>query len=330
VSPEAIPQMPLPTAVVDREPIDPTLDLEAEIDRLKHERNAIILAHYYQDGEIQDLADFVGDSLGLSQQAASTEADVIAFCGVHFMAETAKILNMGKTVVMPDTDAGCSLADRCPPDVFGQWLEQYPDHVVVSYINTTAAIKAMSDIICTSTNAVRVVESIPADRKIVFCPDRHLGRWVQKQTGREMVLWPGFCVVHEQFTARKLIALGHEYPDARLIAHPECEQSVLNMADFVGSTNQLIGYVRDTQDADTFIVATEMGVMHQMRKERPGVKLIGAPPDSGCECAVCPYMRLNTMEKLYLALRDLQPEIDLPVELADRARKPVERMLALG
>jgi quinolinate synthase len=330
VSTQAVPQMPLPKAVVDREPIDPRIDLEAEIVRLKKERNAIILAHYYQDGEIQDIADYVGDSLGLSQQAASTKADVIAFCGVHFMAETAKILNMGKTVIMPDTDAGCSLADRCPPDVFGKWLEQYPDHVVVSYINTTAAIKAMSDIICTSTNAVRVVESIPADKKIVFCPDRHLGRWVQKQTGREMVLWPGFCVVHEQFTARKLLALSQEHPQAEIIAHPECEQSVLNMADYIGSTNQLINHVVQTTDVDTFIVATEMGVMHQMRKQRPGVKLIGAPPDSGCECAVCPYMRLNTMEKLYLALRDLEPTIELPVELADRARLSVERMLALG
>lgn len=330
MSTQAVPQMPLPKAVVDREPIDPRIDLEAEIVRLKKERNAIILAHYYQDGEIQDIADYVGDSLGLSQQAASTKADVIAFCGVHFMAETAKILNMGKTVIMPDTDAGCSLADRCPPDVFGKWLEQYPDHVVVSYINTTAAIKAMSDIICTSTNAVRVVESIPADKKIVFCPDRHLGRWVQKQTGREMVLWPGFCVVHEQFTARKLLALSQEHPQAEIIAHPECEQSVLNMADYIGSTNQLINHVVQTTDVDTFIVATEMGVMHQMRKQRPGVKLIGAPPDSGCECAVCPYMRLNTMEKLYLALRDLEPTIELPVELADRARLSVERMLALG
>ena len=330
MSPEAYTKTELPKAAIERKPIDPTLDLEAEIDRLKHERNAIILAHYYQDSEIQDLADYVGDSLGLSQQAAATDADVIAFCGVHFMAETAKILNMGKTVVMPDTDAGCSLADRCPPDVFAQWLEQYPDHVVVSYINTSAAIKAMSDIICTSTNAERVVASIPEDRKIAFCPDRHLGRWVMKQTGREMVLWPGFCVVHEQFTARKLLKLGNEYPGSHLVAHPECEQSVLNIADFIGSTNQLINYVVDTKDVDTFIVATEMGVMHQMRKRRPGVKVIGAPPDSGCECAACPYMRLNTMEKLYLALRDLQPEITLPVELADRARLPVERMLALG
>jgi quinolinate synthase len=325
-----VPSVPLPVAVAEREPIDPRLDLEAEIERLKHERNAVILAHFYQDGEIQDIADYVGDSLGLSQQAASTDADVIAFCGVHFMAETAKILNMKKTVVMPDTDAGCSLADRCPPDVFAEWLKQYPDHVVVSYINTTAAIKAMSDVICTSTNAVRVVRSIPADRKIVFCPDRHLGRWVMRQTGRDMVLWPGFCVVHEQFTARRILALQREHPEARLIAHPECEQSVLDLADYIGSTNQLIRHVVETKDVDTFIVATEMGVMHQMRKQRPGVKVIGAPPDSGCECATCPYMRLNTMEKLYLALRDLKPEITLPEDLARRALVPVERMLALG
>jgi quinolinate synthase len=314
----------------DRPDVDPTLDLEAEIAQLKSERKAVILAHYYQDEDIQDLADYVGDSLGLSQRAAETDAEVIVFCGVHFMAETAKILNPNKVVLLPDLDAGCSLADRCPPDQFAEWLKQYPDHVVVSYINTTAAIKAMSDMICTSTNAVRVVESIPADKKIVFCPDRHLGRWVQKQTGREMVLWPGFCVVHEQFTARKLLALGQEYPDAHLIAHPECEQSVLNMSDFIGSTKQLIRYVAETKSVDTFVVATEMGVMHQMRKLRPEAKLIGAPPDSGCECAVCPYMRLNTMEKLYLALRDLQPQIEVPVELADRARVPVERMLALG
>ncbi len=331
MSPEAaVPQMPLPTAIADREPIDPTIDLEEEIQRLKKERNAIILAHYYQDGEIQDIADFVGDSLGLSQQAAKTDADVIAFCGVHFMAETAKILNMGKTVIMPDPDAGCSLADRCPPDVFAEWMKQYPDHVVVSYINTSAAIKALSDIICTSTNAVRVVESIPEDKKIVFCPDRHLGRWVMKKTGRDMVLWPGFCVVHEQFTARKIHKLHQEYPEAKLIAHPECEQTVLDIADYIGSTNQLINYVVETKEFDTFIVATEMGVMHQMRKKRPGVKVIGAPPDSGCECAVCPYMRLNTMEKLYVALRDLKPEITVPEDIAKRALAPVEKMLALG
>lgn len=323
-------KVPLPPMIPDREVVDPSLDLEAEIDRLRKERNAIILAHYYQAGEIQDIADYVGDSLGLSQQAAKTDADVIAFCGVHFMAETAYILNPGKTVIMPDADAGCSLADRCPPDVFSEWLKQYPDHKVVSYINTSAAIKALSDIICTSSNAVRVVESLGPDAKVVFAPDRHLGRWVEKKLGREMVKWPGFCVVHEQYTARRLTALKVDYPEARLVAHPECEQSVLDMADFIGSTTMLIDHVVNTKEYDTFIVATEMGVMHQMRKRRPGVKLIGAPPASGCECAVCPYMRLNTMEKLYVALRDLEPKITVPEDVRQRALVPVERMLALG
>ncbi len=330
MSPQAVPQMPLPTAIPDREAFDPALDVEAEIARLRKERNAVVLAHYYQDTEIQDLADYVGDSLGLSQQAAKTDADVIAFCGVHFMAETAKILNPEKTVVMPDSDAGCSLADRCPPDLFAEWMEQYPDHLVVSYINTSAAIKAMSDIICTSSNAVRVVESLPKDKKIVFAPDRHLGRWVQKHSGREMVLWPGFCVVHEQFTARQMQRMKNEHPNAQLVAHPECEQAVLNMADFIGSTSQLISHVVTDMSCDEFIVATEMGVTHQMRQKRPGVKIICAEPSSGCNCAVCPYMRLNTLEKLYTALRDLQPEITVPEDIRIRALKPVERMLALG
>jgi quinolinate synthase len=315
--------------VEDRPPVDPTLDLEAEIARLKKERNAVILAHYYQDEEIQDIADYVGDSLGLSQRAAETDADVIAFCGVHFMAETAKILNPGKTVLLPDLDAGCSLADRCPPDQFAEWLKDYPDHVVVSYINTTAAIKALSDIICTSSNAVRVVESIPADKKIVFAPDRHLARWVEKSTGRELVKWQGFCVVHEQFAARKLVALKAATPEAELIAHPECEDSVLCLADFIGSTTGLIKHV-ETSPKKAFIVATEMGVMHQMQRLRPDATLIGAPPDSGCECAVCPYMRLNTLEKLYVALRDMSPQIELEESVRLAALKPVERMLALG
>ncbi|MFT7462850.1 MAG: quinolinate synthase [Pseudohongiellaceae bacterium] len=313
----------------ERPGVDPTLDLEAEILRLKGERNAIILAHYYQDEEIQDIADYVGDSLGLSQRAAETDAEVIAFCGVHFMAETAKILNPGKVVLLPDLDAGCSLADRCQPDMFAEWLKNYPDHVVVSYINTTAAIKAQSDIICTSSNAVRVVESIPADKKVVFAPDRHLARWVEKNTGRELVKWPGFCVVHEQFSARKLIALKGSHPGAELIAHPECEDAVLSIADFIGSTTGLIKHV-ETSDKSTFIVATEMGVLHQMQRARPEATLIGAPPDSGCECAVCPYMRLNTLEKLYLALRDMKPQINLDEDIRKRALVPVERMLALG
>jgi quinolinate synthase len=313
----------------EREPVDPSLDLEAEIARLKTERNAVILAHYYQDTEIQDLADFVGDSLGLSQKAAETDADVIAFCGVHFMAETAKILNPKKTVLLPDLDAGCSLADRCQPDVFADWLKQYPGHKVVSYINTTAAIKAQSDIICTSSNAVRVVESFPEDQPIVFAPDRHLGAWVEKCTGRKLVKWPGFCVVHEQYSARKLSKMRAQYPRARIIAHPECEQAVLAMADYIGSTTGLIKHV-EASEHDCFIVATEMGVMHQMQKLRPDATLIGAPPDSGCECATCPYMRLNTLEKLYQALRDMKPQIDLDEGIRLKALKPVEAMLALG
>ncbi len=322
-------EMPLPIAIADRAPVDPRLDLAAEIDRLRKERNAVILAHYYQDGEIQDLADYVGDSLGLSQQAAKTKADVIAFCGVHFMAETAKILNPDKRVVMPDLDAGCSLADRCPPDLFARWLEQVPDHLVVSYINTSAAIKALSHIICTSANAVRVVASLPSDARIVFAPDRHLGRWVARQTGRDMVLWPGFCVVHEQFTARKMLQLKAAHPRALLIAHPECEQSVLDMADFIGSTTGLIDYVVKSPH-DEFIVATEMGVTHSMHRRRPDVTIHCAPPESGCQCATCPYMRLNTLEKLYVALRDLQPEVDVPHVIRERAIVPLQRMLALN
>jgi quinolinate synthase len=327
VTPVAAPAAP--PVVPTRPPVDPSLDLEAEIDRLRRERNAVILAHYYQDDDIQDLADYVGDSLGLSQQAAKTQADVIAFCGVHFMAETAKILNPDKTVVIPDLDAGCSLADRCPADAFAQWLKGYPGHTVVSYINCSAAVKALSDVICTSSNAVRVVESIPADRPIVFAPDRHLARWVERQTGRKMVVWQGFCVVHEQFTARRLSRMKARHPDAELIAHPECEEAVLGLADFVGSTSALIAHVKKSPKT-TFIVATEMGILHAMAKARPDATLIGAPPESGCQCATCPYMRLNTLEKLYLALRDLRPEVTLDEETRRRALVPIQRMLELG
>jgi quinolinate synthase len=310
-------------------PIDPSLDLVAEIRRLRTERKAVILAHYYQDGEIQDLADYVGDSLGLSQQAAKTDAEVIAFCGVHFMAETAKILNMGKTVVLPDLDAGCSLADRCPADEFAKWVARHPDHVVVTYVNSSVGVKALSDYCCTSSNAVRVVQSIPADRPVAFAPDRHLARWVEKQTGRKMAVWQGFCVVHEQFTSRRMTRLQAENPGARLIAHPECEDSVLQLADFVGSTSALLDYVRRSP-AKAFLVATEMGILHQMAKARPDARLIPAPPDSGCSCATCPYMRLNTIEKLYRSLRDLSPEVTVDPVLAERARLPIERMLAIG
>ncbi|HEX9009603.1 MAG TPA: quinolinate synthase NadA [Holophagaceae bacterium] len=315
--------------VPDLESIPPGLDLVAEIQRLKRERKAVLLAHYYQEPEIQDLADFVGDSLQLSQQAAKADAEVIAFCGVHFMAETAKILNPAKTVVIPDMDAGCSLADRCPADFFAEWLKQYPDHEVVSYINCSAGVKALSTVICTSSNAVRVVESLPKDRKIVFAPDRHLGKWVMQQTGREMALFPGFCIVHEQFTAKRLAALKAQHPEAKLIAHPECDATVSQLADFVGSTAALLNFVAK-DPAKAFIVATEAGILHQMRQRRPDAELIPAPADSGCNCSLCPYMKLNSLEKLYLALRDLKPEIHLDEALRQRALKPLERMLALG
>ncbi|MBK8571838.1 MAG: quinolinate synthase NadA [Geothrix sp.] len=315
--------------VPDLDSIPAGLDLVAEIRRFKSKRKAVLLAHYYQEPEIQDLADFVGDSLQLSQQAAKADADVIAFCGVHFMAETAKILNPTKTVVIPDMDAGCSLADRCPADYFAEWLKQYPDHDVVSYINCSAGVKALSTIICTSSNAVRVVESLPKDRKLVFAPDRHLGKWVMKQTGRDMVLFPGFCIVHEQFTAKRLAALKAQHPEAKLIAHPECDATVSQLADFVGSTAALLNFVAK-DSATAFIVATEAGILHQMRQRRPEAELIPAPADSGCNCSLCPYMKLNSLEKLYLCLRDLKPEILLDEPLRRRALQPLERMLALG
>ena len=309
--------------------LDPSLDPAKEIQRLKKELNAVILAHYYQESEIQDLADFVGDSLGLSQQAAKTDAAVIVFCGVHFMAETAKILNPDKLVLLPDLDAGCSLADRCPADRFEEWLKQYPGHAVVSYINCSAAVKALSDIICTSSNAVRVVESIPKNTPVVFAPDRHLGRWVMKQTGRDMVLWPGFCVVHEQFTARRVLELAQRHPEAEVIAHPECEQSVLALADFIGSTTGLLQHVANSTKT-AFIVATEAGILHQMQKRRPDATLIPVPPSSGCNCSLCPYMRLNTVEKVYLAMHHRRPQIEIPEDIRKRALVPVQRMLALG
>src|SRR5436190_7362705 len=299
------------------------------IQRLRKELDAVILAHYYQDGEIQDLADFVGDSLQLSQQAAKTRAKVIVFCGVHFMAETAKILNPEKQVLLPDLDAGCSLADRCPADQFENWLRQYPGHKVISYINCSAGVKALSDVICTSSNAEKIVNSFPKDTPIVFAPDRHLGAWVEKKTGRSMVKWPGFCIVHEQFTERQLHKVSARHPDAEIIAHPECEASVLAMADFVGSTKGLLEHVK-TSPAKSFIVATEVGILHLMAKARPGAELIPAPPSSGCNCSICPYMRLNSLEKLYLCMRDRKPELTLPEDLRLRALQPVQRMLELS
>ena len=310
--------------------IDPALDLEAEIKRLKKDLNAVILAHYYQDSDIQDLADYVGDSLALAQAAASTEADVIVFCGVHFMAETAKILNPDKLVLLPDLDAGCSLADRCPIDEYAEWLKQYPGHTVINYINSSAAVKAVSDIIVTSSNAADIVKQLPLDTPIVFGPDRHLGKWVEKQTGREMVLWPGFCIVHEQFSARKLAKLRTEYPNAQLIAHPECEEAVLDQADFIGSTLALLKYVQTHPEQKQFIVATEVGILHQMKLSRPDAEFICSPPNSGCDCASCPYMRLNTLEKLYLTLRDKRPEIVMDEQIRLRALRPVQRMLDMS
>lgn len=313
----------------DLSTLDPAVDLAGEIARLRRERNAIILAHYYQEPEIQDLADFVGDSLQLSQQAALTKADVILFCGVHFMAETAKILNPGRQVLLPDLDAGCSLADRCQAETFAEWLKDYPDHLVVSYINCSTGVKALSDIICTSSNAVRIVQSLPKDHPVVFAPDRHLGTWVSRQCGREMVLYPGACIVHELFRARRIKDLMASHPGAKVVVHPECDASVTALADFVGSTSALLAFVaRDP--ATTFLVGTEPGILHAMARLRPDAALVPIPVDSGCACSVCPYMKLNTMEKIYLALRDGQPEILLDEPLRQRALAPLERMLALG
>ena len=299
------------------------------IARLRKELDAVILAHYYQDPEIQDLADFVGDSLQLSQQAARTPAKVIVFCGVHFMAETAKILNPQKQVLLPDLDAGCSLADRCQPDQFAAWLKQYPGHKVISYINCSAGVKALSDVICTSSNAEKIVRSFPAGTPLVFAPDRHLGAWVEKQTGRPLVKWPGFCIVHEQFTERQLQKLKVRHPGAEIIAHPECEAGVLALADYVGSTKGLLEHVARSP-VKSFIVATEVGILHLMQKARPDAELIPAPPSSGCNCSICPYMRLNSLEKLYACMRDRTPEITLPEDLRQRALKPVQRMLELS
>jgi len=302
------------------------MDHEAEIVRLKRELNAVILAHYYQESEIQDVADFVGDSLALAQEAAKTKADVIVFCGVHFMAETAKILNPNKLVLLPDLKAGCSLSDRCPPDAFRMFKDKHPGAFVVSYVNSSAAVKAMSDVICTSSNAVRIVEKAPKDRPIIFAPDQHLGRWVQKQTGREMVLWPGSCMVHEIFSEKHLLGLKAEHPDADVIAHPECEMAVLRHADFIGSTKALLEHAIKSPKK-TFIVVTEAGIIHQMEKQAPGKTFIPAPPDNGCACNECPHMKLNTMEKLYLCMRDKTPGLDLNPLLQAAALKPLTRML---
>ncbi|PSN19338.1 quinolinate synthase [filamentous cyanobacterium CCP5] len=305
-------------------------DLFEAIQGLKQDLNAVILAHYYQDPDIQDIADYIGDSLGLSQQAAATEAEVIVFAGVHFMAETAKILNPHKQVLLPDLNAGCSLADSCPPEAFARFKAAHPDHLVVSYINCTAEIKAMSDIICTSSNAVRIVQQIPEDQPIIFAPDRNLGRYVIEQTGRDLLLWEGSCIVHETFSEKKLVQLQMDYPEAEIIAHPECETPVLNHAAYIGSTTALLKYAEQSDRAQ-FIVVTEPGIIHQMQKRMPHKQFIPAPPTSGtCACNECPHMRLNTLEKLYLAMEHRQPEIILPAETATAALKPIQRMLEMS
>jgi quinolinate synthase len=302
----------------------------AEIDRLRRELNAVILAHFYQEPAIQDLADHVGDSLFLAQQAAATEAEVIVFAGVHFMAETAKILNPDKQVLVPDLTAGCSLADGCPADEFAAWLEQYPDHKVISYINCSAATKALSDIICTSSNAVKVVESFPREQPLVFAPDRFLGRWVAEQTGRDLVLWPGSCEVHEVFSAIRLEEMREQHPDAVVAAHPECPGVILDQADHVGSTSSILAFARTTP-ARKIIVVTEPGIMHQMQKENPGKVLLPAPgADESCSCNLCPHMRKNTVEKLRACMRDRSPELQLDPDLAVRALAPLQRMLDLS
>jgi quinolinate synthase len=311
----------------------PVIDLEDEVQRLKKERNAVVLAHYYQDSDIQDVADFIGDSLQLSQQAATTKADVICFAGVHFMAETAKILNPERIVVLPDLRAGCSLASGCPADRFAAWIARHAQPreaaVVVSYINCTAEVKALSDYIVTSSNAEKIVRSIPEDKTILFAPDKNLGRYLEKKTGRKMIHWQGSCVVHETFSERKLVGLKERHPGALVIAHPECEEPVLAMADYIGSTTALLKYAVSSS-ANEFIVVTEPGILHQMQKQAGHKTFIPAPPVANCACNECPYMKMNTLEKVYESLRDLSPRIELAAELIERARLPIERMLALS
>ncbi|MFY0712339.1 quinolinate synthase NadA [Seonamhaeicola sp. NFXS20] len=307
------------------------MDLVKEINRLRKEKNAVILAHYYQEGAIQDIADYVGDSLGLSQKAAETEADIIVFAGVHFMAETAKILNPSKKVVLPDVNAGCSLADSCPPESFKEFTAKHPDHIVITYVNCSAEIKALSDIVCTSSNALKIVNSVPKNTPIIFAPDKNLGRYIMKETGRDMLLWDGSCVVHEAFSMEKLIELHQKHPDYKIIAHPESEEHILNTATYIGSTSGMINYVKDHQD-EKFIVATEAGILHKMQLEMPNTELIPAPAveDNTCACSECHFMKMNTMQKLYNCLLNETPAIDVPEPLRTRALLPIERMLELS
>ncbi len=309
--------------------LDPTLDLFQEIERLKKEKNAVMLAHYYQEPDIQDVADYIGDSLGLAQQAEKTKADMIVFAGVHFMAETAKILNPPKKVVIPDLKAGCSLSDSCPPPLFKKFKEQHPDHVVVSYINCSAGIKALSDVICTSSNAKAVVESFPKDQPIIFAPDKNLGAYINKITGRKMLLWNGACMVHEIFSLEKITRLKIRNPKAKLIAHPECEDPILRIADYIGSTTGLLKFTQ-TDPSQEYIVATETGILHQMMKANPNKTFIPAPPDNSCACNDCPHMKRNTLEKIYLCMEYEMPEITMDEELRLAAKKPIDRMLEIS
>lgn len=312
---------------IDR--IDPTLDLFEEIEQLKHRKNAVILAHYYQEPDIQDVADFIGDSLQLAQQAKKARADIIVFAGVHFMAETAKILNPDRKVLLPDLAAGCSLADAAPADKFERFVKEHPGHQVVSYINSTAAVKALSDVIVTSSNAAKIVGRLPSEQPIIFAPDKYLGAYVQRQTGRDMVLWQGTCQVHEIFSEKKIRRLKIRHPEAEIIAHPECTPEILALADFIGSTSALLRHVQEVPTRE-FIVVTESGIIHQMRKQCPDKEFIPGPPTNECACNECPHMRLNTLEKLYLCLKNETPEINLPEDLRLRALKPIERMLSLS
>ncbi|MEM6766732.1 MAG: quinolinate synthase NadA [Bacteroidota bacterium] len=309
--------------------LDPTLELFEEIERLKKEKNAIVLAHYYQDADIQDIADYIGDSLGLAQKAESTDADIILFAGVHFMAETAKILNPTKKVVLPDLNAGCSLSDSCPPDLFSEFKKQYPDHKVVSYINCSAALKAMSDVIVTSSNAEVIVRSFPKEQPLIFAPDKNLGGYLAKKIGREMVLWNGACMVHEVFSRKRILELQHRYPEAEIIAHPECEEHVLELATFIGSTSGLLNYTQ-TSPTETFIVVTESGILHQMEKNSPEKTFVAAPSEGTCACNNCPHMKLNTLEKIYLCLEYELPELEMDPILMEKAKLPIQRMLDIS
>lgn len=309
--------------------IDPSLDLFAEIEKLKKEKNAVLLAHYYQEADIQDVADYIGDSLGLAQYAEKTNADMIVFAGVHFMAETAKILNPDKKVVLPDLKAGCSLADSAPPELFRKFKEKHPGHIVISYINCSAGIKALSDIICTSSNAPYIVESVLKDQPIIFAPDKNLGKYLIKKTGREMLLWNGACMVHEMFSMEKIMRLKIRHPKAKLLAHPECEEPILKLADFVGSTTGLLKFSQN-DPSDEYIVATETGILHQMQKASPNKTFIPAPPTNSCACNDCPHMKLNTLEKLYICMKYETPEIIMDEEIRKAAKKPIDRMLEIS